>query len=414
MKFITANGDKKKYSHQGIVKETNSKQIFDLIFENEGISRIEISKITGLSRATVSMLVDDLVEVGLINVLGEGDSNSSGRKPIMLEINKDRFQIITLSMNKETLRYSLRDLKGGEIDAFLQSVVYKKGCGKKIWKDIKNKSPHLDTEKLLAVCVAIPARIDNSEKIINLSILDIQKNCDLLTELKEMRPALPLIVGNQSSAYAYAEYKYVYNSKIDTMIYFAISEGIGAGILMNGRVFTGEIGHMTIDPEGPFCTCGKRGCVESLVSKAVLLREFEKILRKNKDSRLYKLCDGDGANIHYKNIRIALEGKDRETVDVADRLAGKIAYCISNVICMFSPEEIAVGGGIEELGQTFLDMIISKIEIPGSNGINSVKNMHIGYSRAGPNSESKGLFRYFLDKFFTITTETENIIYLVN
>ncbi|MDR3337065.1 MAG: ROK family transcriptional regulator [Treponema sp.] len=415
MKFITTNDDKKQYSHQSIVKESNCKQIFDLIFENEGISRIEISKKTGLSRATVSMLVDELAEAGLINILGEGDSASSGRKPIMLEINKDRVQIITLSMMQSTFRYTLCDLKGGEIDTFLQSVVYKKGCAKKIWNDIQDKSPHLDAEKLQAVCVAIPAKINNAEKIINFSsVLDIQKNCDLLAELKTIQPKLPLLVGNTSSAYAYAEYKYVYNGKIDDMIFFCIGAGVGAGILMNGRVFNGEIGHMTIDPEGPLCSCGKRGCVESLVSKTVLLREFEMIVRKNRDSHLYKLCDGDGTRIHYGNIRVALENKDPRTIEVAGRLAGKIAYCISNVICMFNPEEIVIGCGIEELGQTFLDMIIQKVEIPGSNGVGSVKNMHIRYSRIESNAEAKGLFRYFLDKLFTVVTETENMIYLWN
>jgi predicted NBD/HSP70 family sugar kinase len=414
MNFISASGNRKQYSHQSIVKEANSKQIFELIFENEGISRIEISKRTGLSRATVSMLVDEMVEAGFINILGEGDSNSSGRKPIMLEINKNQVQIITLALRRENFKYTLFDLKGGEIDTFIQKVIYKKGYAKKIWKDIQDKSPHLDTKKLTAVCASIPAKINNSEKTINLSVLDIQKNCDLLAELKAMQPKIPLIVGNLSSAYAYAEYKYVYNGKIDDMIYFNISEGVGAGILMNGRVFTGEIGHMTIDPAGPFCTCGKRGCVESLVSETVLLREFETIVGKNKDSRLYKLCDGNAANIHYRKIRVALESRDPKTVDVADRLAGRIAYCISNVICMFDPEKIVIGGGIEELGQVFLDMIIQKVEIPGSNGIGSVKNMHIGYSLAGSGAEARGLFRYFLDKFFTIVTGTENMIYLWN
>jgi predicted NBD/HSP70 family sugar kinase len=409
-----ANNDEKQFSHQHIVKEANIKQVFDLIFENEGISRIEISKRTGLSRATVSLLVDELAKAGLVNILGAGDSNSSGRKPIMLEINKDGSQIIAVSMGKEFYNYILYDLKGNEIDVFSRKITYKKGCAGKIWKAILEGSPHLKPEKLLAVCVSLPVKINNAEKTINLSILDIQDGCDLLSELKEIRPELPLVVGNQSSAFAYAEYKYRYNGNIEDMIYFNIGEGVGAGILMNGRVFTGEIGHMTIDANGPLCTCGKRGCVESLVSKAVVLRKFGILAEANKGSLLYDLCKGSAKNINYAYICQALEDGDPRATALAKQLAGKIAFCISNVICMFNPAKIIIGGGIENLGGIFLDMIIEKIEIPGSNGAYIGKDMCIGYTTIGGNAEAKGIYRYFLDKLMTIMTKTENMIYVWN
>jgi predicted NBD/HSP70 family sugar kinase len=413
MRFLI-NSDEKQFSHQHVVKESNIKQVFDLIFENEGMSRIEISKRAGLSRATVSMLVEELAEAGLVNILGAGDSNSSGRKPVMLEINKDRAQLIAVSMGKDFFTYILYDLKGNEIDVFSRKTTYKKGCAGKIWKNILEGSPHLKPEKLLAVCVSVPAKINNAEKTINLSILDIQDGCDLLAELKGMRPELPLLVGNQSSAFAYREYKYRYNGKIEDMIYFNIGEGVGAGILMNGRVFTGEIGHMTIDSNGPLCTCGKRGCVESMVSKAVLLREFGMLVKENKSSPLYTLCKGEAKNIQYGYIRKTLEGGDPEAAALAERLAGKIAYCISNVICMFNPEEIIIGGGIEEMGRIFLDMIIEKVETPGSKGACAGKDTHIGYTLTGRNAEAKGMYRYFLDNLMTIMTETENTIYVWN
>jgi glucokinase len=242
---------------------------------------------------------------------------------------------------------------GNEIDTFSQEILYKKGCAEKIWKVIVNKSPRLDISRLAVICVSIPARINQSDKTLNLSILDIQDGCNLLAELKSMQPDIPLVAGNQSTAFVYAEYKDTYNGKIDEMIYFNINEGVSAGILLNGRAFTGEIGHMTIDPEGPLCTCGKRGCVESLVSKSAILREFGDLVTGNKNCLLHTICKGNEANIHYSAIREALDAGDPASLKTADRLAGKIAFCISNVICMFNPEKIVIGGGIEELGQNF-------------------------------------------------------------
>jgi predicted NBD/HSP70 family sugar kinase len=414
MKFTTLKDQERQYSHQSAVKETNIKQIFDLIRNYEGLSRIEISKRTGLSRATVSMLVAILAKIGLINILGEGDTTTSGRKPIMLEINKDRLQIISLSLKKSVYIYTLYDLKGNEIDTFTHPVVYKKGCGKKIWNEIQVKSSHMSSKKLLAVCAAIPEQIRTPGKTIIPSILDIEKNCDLVAELKAMQPKIPLLVGNQTSALAYAEYKYTYNGQIDEMIYFVIDEGVAAGILLNGRVFTGEIGHMTLEPGGRRCACGKRGCVESIISKAELLSEFGSLVKKNKDCCLHKLCGGDAARVNYGNIRTALENQDPKTTALAEQMAGKIALCISNVICMFNSREIIIGGGIEELGTVFLGMISKKVEIPGNDGTGVPQNMPVRLTKCGKNAEIQGLFGYFLDKVFSIMDETETAIQVWN
>ncbi|MDR1904721.1 MAG: ROK family transcriptional regulator [Treponema sp.] len=401
MRLISVKNHEKPIRHQGFVKETNIKQIFDLILEHGRISRVEISKKNKLSRAAVSMLVDELTKAGLVTIAGEGSSVSSGRKPIMLEINKDRAQIITLSLKKQSFTYVLFDLKGNEIETFSKKIVYKTGYAKKIRESILEKSPRLDVNKLLALCVTIPAKLNVSEKTINLSVLDIQGGCDLLAELKAVWPDIPLVAGNLSSAYAYAEYKYAYGGKINNMIFFYIDDGVGAGVLMNGRVFTSEIGHMSIDAEGPVCDCGKRGCVERMVGKTALLREFEQ-------------AGGIGPNAGYDTIRKALEKGDKQIVRISEQISGKIALCISNVICMFTPEELVVGGGIELLGKVFLDMIARRIELPGEKGVCSDKRPHISYSRIREHAEAKGAFRYFLDNILTITAETENKIYCWN
>ncbi|MDR2629830.1 MAG: winged helix-turn-helix transcriptional regulator [Spirochaetaceae bacterium] len=126
MRFINLENNARSRLHQSIIKEANIKQIFDLVFENEGISRIEISRITNLSRSTVSLLMEELMDAGLIRMTGERASGSSGRKPIGLEINGDRAQIITLSLGKDSYAYILYDIRGRELEKFSRRIVYKK------------------------------------------------------------------------------------------------------------------------------------------------------------------------------------------------------------------------------------------------------------------------------------------------
>jgi predicted NBD/HSP70 family sugar kinase len=356
----------------------------------------------------VSILADELLEAGLITMTGERKSELTGRKPIGLEINGSRAQIITLALKKDGFNYRLYDIGGKRLDVFTGKTVYRKGFAARIWNQVSSHSPSLERSKLLAVCASIPAKISKNEKTINLSILDTAEKFDLLAELKDMCPEIPLVAVNQSSACAYAEYKYICGGKNGDMIYFNFNDGVGAGIMINGRLFTGEIGHMSIDPKGPLCSCGKKGCLENAVSKAAILEEFTAAAEKYAGSLLH----GDHRRITYDLIREALEQNDTCACKTAEALAGRIALGISNVICMFDPERIIIGGSIVELGNVFLNRVLSKIEIPGTGGNCLGDNSHIVPAGLGNDAELLGVLRFFLDKIFTISTETENTIHV--
>lgn len=380
--------------HQKIIKEGNVKHIYSLILTNEGISRSAIAEKTGLSRSTVSFLIDELVKAGIVSVLGEENSGYCGRKPIMLKINPDISQVAAISLKKKSFSYALFGLGCNEIECFSQEIVYNKGCGGKIWEAIVSNSPRLRQDTLLAVCISIPAQINNADKSIYLSMLDIGNDCNLLAELKSMQPDIPLVVGNRASAYTYAEYKYACGEEVRDMVFVSLHEGINAGILLNGRVFSAEIGHMSINSKGHFCGCGKRGCLELYVSKDAILKRFN-------------VAD-------YTAAKKQLEEGDKDAIKIAMSIADEMALGIDNMICMFSPRHIIFGGGIEELGPVFLKMVINSIKIPDSKGINTENRIQMNYSRLGSKADNKGIVRYFLDQIFTIAIEMENTIYIWN
>ena len=404
MKFNFSNGNN-SLRHQSIIKEGNIKQLFNLILVNEGISRIALSKKTGLNRSTVTFLIGELVKAGIVEIMGEGDSSSLGRKPIMLRINPGIAQVVAVSLKKKTFTYTLFDLGCNELESFSEDISYKKGCGAKIWESITGRSSHLRPDLLLAICVSIPAQVDNASRSVFLSAIDIKNDCDLVDELKSMRPDIPLMVGNNSSAYVYAEYKYTYAEEIEKMIFFDMSGGVSAGILHNGSVFTAEIGHMSIYPDGLFCECGRRGCLEMYVGREAILRRFKTADEKGKKGV---------KPANYAAIRKIIEKGDNHVLKTARVIAAEVALGINNVICMFYPKSIKIGGGIEELGEVFLKMVVERINIPGSGGINSENNIQVDFSRLGYNADLKGLSRYFIDRILTITTETENTLHILN
>ena len=403
--IFSFEGENTTLRHQGIIKEGNIKQLFNLVLSEKGISRIEISERTGLSRSTVSFLIDELLKVGIVNIMGKANSNTSGKKAIMLAINQDRAQIIAVSLNKKRFCYKLFGLGCNEIEGFSESIVYEIGFGAKIRKSIFNKSGHLQQDKLLAVCVSIPAQINKADHSISLSALDIIKGCNLVEELKSMWPDIPLAMGNQSSALAYAEYKYNFNEEVEDMIFFNFNEGVAAGIFFNGKVFTAEIGHMSIDTKGPLCECGKNGCLELYLGSDVITKRFSAAASKGEK----RFTQGD-----YKAIRRKLEEGDRSILKAARSIAGEVALGINNVICMFNPRFIIIGGGMEELGKVFLNMVVKEIKIPDRGGIESGSTIKIDYSGLESAAELRGVVQYFIDNLFTITVEMGNVVHIWN
>ena len=408
--------DEKLLANQRLVKETNIKQIFDLIYSHGKISRIDLAKITNLSRATVSILVEELLDVGLVNTIGEGNSNSAGRKPIILEVNKDRAQFITLAFKKDRFYYVLSDLLGNPLESFSEDIKYKKNSYKEIFRLIKERTKKLDSEKLLAVCISVPATVNSVTKEMQSSVLDVEDDYGLLTGLENELTNIPIIVGNQSAVLAYAEYKYTDNNEVKDSIFINIDEGIGAGIIMDGKVFigssghAGEIGHMSIDENGPKCLCGRRGCIERYINKYAIFDAYKKVVEKG-EGLLPILCEGDLSNLNYEMIRKAIENNDKKSVEIAEYLADKLAFSISNIISIFNPEEIVIGGGIEEIGNCFLEMVKKQIKVAGSKGKCAENNVNIKYTCLNNNIENRGMVRYFIDNIFKITVETDNCIY---
>jgi predicted NBD/HSP70 family sugar kinase len=382
---------------QIIVKETNIKEIFNLILENEGISRVEISRKAGLSKAAVSVLVDELVTKGLVKPPGEkarsGGLNVPGRKPVNLYINGGRMLFAAIELKQKEFIGALYDLSGKELNSFAQSIEYKKGFGEKIKTALNAALRPFDKTALRALCAAVPARINIREESLNLSsVLEQAPGCGLMPELKSIAPDLPLLVANDSSATAYAEYKYVRHGGTSDMVYFYIGEGVGAGILLNGRIFSGEIGHMTLDPRGPLCACGKRGCVETMLTKPAILRRF-------------------GAS-SYADVRSALKKKDPRLFMEAEKLARQIAFCVSNVVCVFNPTDIVLGGGIEEMGNGFLKMIEKNLEIAGNPGLALLPSQSFGYTKTAKNDGLKSLYSYYVKNVLTILGGEKKTLYL--
>lgn len=394
--------------NQQLIKETNLKNVFELIYSSSGISRANLVEITGLSPTTVSSLVEELLEYDLVHTIGVGESKTSGRKPIMLEVNRDCAQIATIAWQKSGLCYSLLDIGCGVLEEFFVPVNSKIPFEDVIEDIIKNKSKSINHEKTLALCISIPAIIDSVNMKVITSVLDIDENDDILNRINDKFPDLPVMFGNESAFYAYAEHEFSSLQDTWNLIYININVGVGAGIIQNGQIYrgahgmAGEFGHISMDINGPECSCGNRGCLERLIKTPRIIEMIVDGIKSGKSSELEELCGGDYSKVDIPMIAVAYNHRDDFVCSILSETARTLSFALNNIISFYDPKTIVLGGGIERLGPAFLNEIRKQTKIAGFRKI--VSNVDIIFTELSSfNYRNKGAAKYYLDNIFRIS-----------
>lgn len=401
--------DKEKHTaNLQLVKETNLTLVFNLIDKHESVSRAEMAQITRLSPTTVSSLTEELIHNGMVVESGAGTTSTSGRKPIMLEMNPDGGYVVSLEMTEAGYNCSLYNLKCKEIDGKKVLVTDFDQVGASIVDTIDQllRSNQKDEGKLLGICIGAPGLIDTEKnRILSSTVISIDYKNDFYDRIKERFSSIPVFLGNESSFSAYAEKRFGRYGQVKNLVFIEINIGIGAGIILNDKIFTGafglagEIGHMSIDINGPRCKCGNKGCLEMMASIPVMSQKIIFAIMSGRATLIRDIIQNDYNKVNIDVIKEAVDQKDELAVDVMNEVALRVAFGINNIINLFNTEAVVIGGEITKLGDAFLRKVKEEIA-----GIQLKPNLHmadIGYSTVGGNHAVLGAARFVLDHVFT-------------
>ncbi len=220
------------------------------------------------------------------------------------------------------------------------------------------------------------------------------KDIPLRKEL-EKRLDLPVFVENDCNLCALGVHVVELKSKPRHMIGLFIGTGIGAGLILNGELFTGynhsagEVGHMVILAGGPKCGCGNEGCFEAVASRTAIFKRIAAGIKDGEKTELVEMLGDDLKDLRSGDLRRAIRRKDKFTEKVVDDAAHYIGLAVGNLINLFSPEVVALGGGvIEALEQEMMPIIIKAAVdhvLPGT-----MKGISIIPSKLGDNAGIAG------------------------
>lgn len=365
-------------SSQQLIKESNMRLVFRLIHGYGSISRADIKKITGLSATTVSSLVEELMADGLVVECGIKETNTSGRKAVMLKVNSQDGFFVGLDVRKHCIYAALCGLDF----SVKQKVEVPVSKGETLVLGILRSIGRLARGKrIFGITIGIPGVIDpKTNTLISSTVLAAEDAKDMYLILRETMPDVSIFIKNNSGLVALCEREFDGYEHVDNLVSVDIDDGVGAGILIGGAIYdgsglAGEFGHMSVDLKGRRCSCGNYGCLELYASIPAIL---EKTGTESVDE-----------------LKSLIDDNDSSVITAIDDVSRALAFGINNIVNLLDPELIVIGGAVRRLGDVFLDRVRSNFE-----ELSLIHNKTIVYSCIDENPVVLGGVRYAFDMLF--------------
>jgi predicted NBD/HSP70 family sugar kinase len=337
------------------------RRVIEELYRNPATSRADLARLTGLSRATVSTLVDELERAGLV---GEHDGppddrpRNTGRPPILLSLVPDAAFAVGLDFGHTHVRVAVCDLSGevvaddwspAEVDhAPVESL------------DLAHtlvtqalQSAGIDEDRLLGVGMGVAAPIDRTTG--ELQAGGVMPRWRGIQPADEMaaRLGIPVQLENDANLGALGEQVFGAARGVDHVIYVRLSAGIGAGLILDGRLYqgslgiAGEIGHSLIDPSGDICRCGNRGCLETIGSPVAIAALLER-------------SSGRAVSVQQL-LELVAEG-DRGACRAVSDAGEAVGIALATLVNILNPELVVIGGELAAAEDIVLEPIRAAIE----------------------------------------------------
>lgn len=366
-----------KKSNLQVIKKSNKNMILKLIFEHENVSRAELRRMTGLAPTTVSTLVDELIEKGLVKETGILDTGNIGRKAVSIEINPAGRYFAGIEIDDGKVAVGVYDLRFNEVLYYESALRSYNEIVAFIIESLKDATRKLKTN-VYSAAIGISGVVDmKNNKVLLSTVVDIAGE-NFAEDIRAEFENMDVFLVNSSGLIAYAEME---KRGIRDLVTVDIGKGVGAGIIIDGKIYTGaggtagEFGHISIDMNGERCKCGNRGCTELYTNTDAIRRKAEKILGEE--------------NVSLSRIREEMEKRNSAIVDMIDEIAEILSFALVGLVNMMAPESVVINGRIKELGEFFLNPLKKAVEDKCS-----LRQTEIEYSSVEGNAVTLGGAQY--------------------
>jgi predicted NBD/HSP70 family sugar kinase len=336
------------------MRAQNSILLLNMIWRERQISRAELARQTELSPSTVSAIVADLEEVGLVRSIGAGVSRG-GRRPTLIGFCDDAFSIVGVEVGATHVTAVLTDLRGRVRTHQHAAHAVRddpRGTLEKVQELVEAclASEKVPRRSVVGMGVAVPSPVHPaSPGRLSPVILPAWREVDVQATLAAAF-GMPVLVDNDANLGALAERYWGAGTGGEDLTYIKLGTGIGSGHIIHGDLYrgaggtAGEIGHIAIDPAGPPCMCGLRGCLVTFIGSRALL-ERAAVLMPRQGKRAPTVKDVvDGARSGEPGARKLL-----------DEMGHHLGIAVAGLLNLLNPAVVVLGGELSSVGDLLLD-----------------------------------------------------------
>lgn len=346
-----------KIGSKALLKRMNRVRVLNAVRERSHIGRAEVADITGISRASVTYLVGELVKDGWLVEHDKGEtSQAGGRPPILLRFNPDAIYAVVVMIGSEKTTVAVGD--GNARMRYRNTQPSMQGQSAEIVVSVivdmieeALAQSGVDRRRVGGVAIGVPGLVDAHNSIVHYSArVPVLRDIDLGSMIAA-RVGLPVMVENETRLIGWGELKFGSGRGYSPLVCVSVTLGIGTCIVLEDRMLSGssysagQFGHMTIDEHGPLCQCGNYGCWEALASSSAVLERARKLdAAWAKDPTIPKI------------LTAASEG-DRQAAALVHETAVHLGIGIANIINIVNPSMIVLHGQVFEAGEQFIQTI---------------------------------------------------------
>ncbi len=362
----------KKMSDHASMKRKNQLDILRRIRDDGPITRINLKKRTRLSWGTITTSTKELLARGIITEVGS-ITTGVGRRPVELDLNRERNFVLGLRLGSVLVRSVLVDVKGDVVDE-LELAVDPRGTAREILSTLLTaarqvlKRRSVGPRALAGIGIAAPGAVDFASGVCLYAPHHPQwRNVPLKRHFEEAF-GVPCFVDHAYNCFVLSEKLFGYGRGLENFIGVLLGTGLSAGIVIRGELyrgtdsFAGEFGHTSIDRNGPLCACGNNGCIEAYVSGPSIACLAAEEVERRKDSRILSLAGGKVERITAQSVEQAAREGDALARDIYERMGTVLGVGLSNLINIFNPQMIILGGRVANAHDLFLPTCLETVE----------------------------------------------------
>jgi glucokinase-like ROK family protein len=372
------------------VKNVNKYSVLDLIrFTAGGISRAEIARRLDLTRAAVTAIVGDLLETGIIRET-ESTSSHTGRPPLVLEIDPTRGYVVGIDFGASHIGLLVADtaariLEETEVPIDIQDgPEVCLGRGDQLLHDLLSKTKH-DISDILAVGVGVPGPIVSDAGMVLAPPIMPGWDRFPIRDTLEKKWGLPVSLNNDAELGALGEWAAGAGRGETNLAYIKVGIGIGCGLLLDGKIYrgitgsAGEIGHLTIDENGPLCACGNRGCLEAFAGGRAIAQHAQEAIKKGQRTSLANFMSN--GTITAQNVATAARQGDLVAQQILGQAGAHIGIALAGLVNLFNPGMVIIGGGVSQTGDIILEpirQVVNRRSLPAATRVVRITTAMLG------------------------------------